>query len=49
MLFLFVLSRKNFFFVSNANCKGEFLEYFFQLYFNFLGVLEQIAPIYLYT
>ena len=27
MLFLFVLSRKNlFFFVSNANCQGEFLE-----------------------
>ena len=30
MLFLFVLSRKNFgFFVSNANCQGEFSEYFF--------------------
>ena len=47
MLFLLVLSRKNLgFFVSNANCQGEFLEYFFQLYFNFLGVLEQITPSY---
>ena len=47
MLFLFVLSRKNLvFFVSNANCQGEFLEHFFQLYFNFLDVLEKIAPSY---
>lgn len=47
MLFLFVLSRKNLvFFVSNANYQGEFLEYFFQQYFNFLGVLEQITPSY---
>ena len=32
--------------MSNANCQGEFLEYFFSTLFNFLGVLEQIAPSY---